>query len=801
VNKFLKTKFTDLHTSPEVKSAAERTEKRTGKKVGTKPADLIENYLERFREILDREDSAERDRGIKAIKRKMHELHVIKPDEVPKSYFEHQKKIVREQGYGDIEITNETRNQLTEVIITDQSSTMDKWINYLTSSDANVYPDWLKYWAFRSMLKLSSYDKKKKAFGKRKKDTVAPFPDLNQEALSYVVDIIEKKVNKIPIYAHGGYDEQTEYMKAIEGANFGKLYAYAIENVTPTEENELEKTAGEWVCYKQESDHMPLVKSLQGHGTGWCTAGESTAEAQLKTGDFHVYYTYDKNGEPIIPRVAIRMEGSQIAEVRGVAPDQNLDPYIGDVAEKKLQEFPDGPKYKKKAHDMKLLTEIDKKYKADKELSKEELTFLYEIDGKIEGFGYEDDPRVEEIKKDRNKKRDYSNIYNIEERYIIDNNRNLDENTKISFDKIPYRAPSNASFEEVERLSAIIGLNCNLTKIDQSIKDKLTKFEGNLADRSEQASYPNLKTVKGQIVADSTTTFQANALQSVGGDLYANKSTTFQVNALQSVGGTLDAPSATTFQVNALQSVGGTLNANKATTFQANALQSVGGDLYANKSTTFQANSLQSVGRELNADSTTTFQVNALQNVGERLDVENATTFQADALQNVGETLNAKSAKTFQANSLQSVGGDLNASIAKTFQVNALESVNGGLYVNNVKIFHINGLKSVGGTILANNAKTFQADNLQSVGRHIYARKVTTFQANALQSVGGNLDAPSATTFQVNALESVDGDIDAQSATTFEAGVLESVDEILLDKTKTEEIDIPEETKEKIEYV
>ena len=39
---------------------------------------------------------------------------------------------------------------------------------------------------------------------------------------------------------------------------------------------------------------MKLVKSLEGKGTGWCTAGIETARWQLQGGDFHVYYTKDK---------------------------------------------------------------------------------------------------------------------------------------------------------------------------------------------------------------------------------------------------------------------------------------------------------------------------------------------------------------------------------------------------------------------------------------------------------------------------------------------------------------------------
>jgi len=77
---------------------------------------------------------------------------------------------------------------------------------------------WAKYWIFKGMVKLASYDKGKKKFGTRDEHTVAPFPDLNREALAYVVDIIVKKARgeQIP------QDENNEEFKRIlNNANFG----------------------------------------------------------------------------------------------------------------------------------------------------------------------------------------------------------------------------------------------------------------------------------------------------------------------------------------------------------------------------------------------------------------------------------------------------------------------------------------------------------------------------------------------------------------------------------------------------
>ena len=44
----------------------------------------------------------------------------------------------------------------------------------------------------------------------------------------------------------------------------------------------------------------------------------------------------------------LRMEGSSIAEIRGIADNQNIESNMEDILEEKLKEFPDRDKYNKK---------------------------------------------------------------------------------------------------------------------------------------------------------------------------------------------------------------------------------------------------------------------------------------------------------------------------------------------------------------------------------------------------------------------------------------------------------------------
>ena len=168
-----------------------------------------------------------------------------------------------------------------------------------------------------------------------------------------------------------------------------------------------------WIKYDKGSSADELVDSLNGKNTGWCTAGHSTATSQLRGGDFYVYYTKDQDGQMSNPRIAIRMRGSRIAEVRGVGASQNIDEVMAgtDILDQKLLDFGvEGERYKKRSSDMKRLTEIEEKHKKAEELTKDELRFLYELDSEIEGFGYEKDPRVIEITSKRNVKQDLSHL-------------------------------------------------------------------------------------------------------------------------------------------------------------------------------------------------------------------------------------------------------------------------------------------------------------------------------------------------------------------------------------------------------
>ena len=353
-----------------------------------------------------------------------YETYVIKPEDIPQSYWNTQAQILVDEGRGaelrqlgvvphtktdehgkqsiDYVFPQRVAEPMVADIIERQKLSIQVWLDYLCSPESEGYPMWAKWWAFNGVVQLSAiFNDEQRRFNKRTKHTVASFIPLNAEALAHSIEQIRAAA------------ETVSSGKKTPETNFRKIYSNEIAAVLigkPSEEV-LRNTQGAWVKYESGSDPELLASALKDRGTGWCTAEVGTARDHLARGDFHVYFSQDALGNNTFPRVALRMNGRSIAELRGIGPMQELDPYISDVVEEKLKGFPGGDSYLIKVRNMRRLSKIVRKKGQGEEFALDDLSFLYELDGPIEGLGTHRDERIMEMLRGRDKRADLALVF------------------------------------------------------------------------------------------------------------------------------------------------------------------------------------------------------------------------------------------------------------------------------------------------------------------------------------------------------------------------------------------------------
>ena len=487
-----------------------------GMRESDKKRDKILNYFERLEKVHQKVSESKREEDLKLLKKFYYNLYVIKPEDIPNSYFEREKQIRRERGEGNIEITPERKQTLINQIIEDQKESLDKWIEYfLFDEESKSYDIWEKYWVFQGLQQLGKYNKETGKFSKRDKHTVYPFPPVEREAIFTTLKLMEDYIKD--------KKGDNEIRSALGSGNFKTLYEYSIKTIMNKGEKQSNTTLGKWIKYEQGSDYHILRDSLQGYYTGWCTAaGENFAKEQLENGDFYVYYTLDKNGEAKVPRIAIRMNGhNEIGEIRGIADNQNMEPEMISILEKKLEEFPDRDKYRKKEYDMQFLTTIDNKVQKGYDLTKEELRFLYEIDSKIEGFGYWEDSRIEEIINKRNITKDLACIFDCkEEEVCLGGDLPKDKTIKVYWDSLDLSGLTSA---EGLKLPDYIGGSLFLDSLTNAEGLKLPEYIKKTFDLFSLTSAEGLKLPKhigGNLCLDNLTSAEGLKLpEYIGGTL------------------------------------------------------------------------------------------------------------------------------------------------------------------------------------------------------------------------------------------------------------------------------------------
>ena len=360
---------------------------------------------------------------------------VMDYEDIPDAYWKQQEQILRDNGQGR-KLSEYEKEILAEDLIDKQRQSITSWTNYL--GDKNCpYPLWFKVYAFDGISKMSNTLNLDDAdYNRRDNTTALSFPKLNAEILAKVYRQINDfyGVDKKDWLSKNSDDEKL--VSLVKSANFPKLYAKELVDtkvILKTPER-TEDVHGDWFEYKLGDEEE--IASLA-EGTKWCVVDPNVAHNYLVYGqysnpeeddDYDQDYEDDEDWEdddikvedpeakfiifrledPNTPGVfasngsaSIRLDPNGIVdEISGLNEGQAVEDALVPIVKEKALSLPGGEKYLQKFDDKQTLIKLDNKMKEGEDLTKEELSFLYELDRPIATLDTynEEDPRIPELK-------------------------------------------------------------------------------------------------------------------------------------------------------------------------------------------------------------------------------------------------------------------------------------------------------------------------------------------------------------------------------------------------------------------
>ena len=345
---------------------------------------------------------------------------VMDYEDIPEAYWKQQEQILRDNGQGR-ELSRREKEILAEDLIDKQRQSITSWTNYL--GDKNCpYPLWFKVYAFDGISKMSNTLNLDDAdYNRRDNTTALSFPKLNAEILAKVYRQINDfyGVDKEDWLSKHPDDEKL--VSLVKSANFPKLYAKELVDtkvILKTPER-TEDVHGDWFEYKLGDEEE--IASLA-EGTRWCVVDPNVAHNYLVYGyysnsreddddqiekteaKFIIFRLEDPNSPGVFASngsASIRLDPDGIVdEISGLNDGQAVEDALVPIVKEKALSLPGGEKYLQKFDDKQTLIKLDNKMKEGEDLTKEELTFLYELDRPIATLDTYNrvDPRIPELK-------------------------------------------------------------------------------------------------------------------------------------------------------------------------------------------------------------------------------------------------------------------------------------------------------------------------------------------------------------------------------------------------------------------
>ena len=481
-----------------------------------------------------------------------------------------------------------------------------------------------------TLLKVYKKDDTKVIVKQRKlNETIEGHMLLNEKVLNVIYNNLDTYENFKELY-YAGVAEFNNIIKDTSEITLKNVNTYNM---------------GKWIKFdgrasdsENYAENVIKLKTLV-QDTSWCT--KTLASSQLEQGDFYVFIDNDNK-----PHIAVKMNGNEIDEVRGIknGDNQELEEEYRDVALSFLENNKD--------------IENGKSWLDKEEWNKRLIKYGKEIEDGT--FNSEETKQLVE------------DLFHFDYKSHFNTNSNLEELKK----KLP-------------KIKKYLAEYYNCTEEEICVGDYIPK---------EETRYP-YKVILGNSDFRYSNVTNLGNLRIIGGNAYFDFSEITDLGELQIIGRNAYFSYSYLTNLGKLQSIGGDANFRNSKITNLGKLQSIGGSAYFNYSNVTDLGDLQIIGRDAYFNYSYLTNLGKLQSIGGSAHFRDSNVTTLGKLQSIGGNVLFTYSKLTNLGELQSIGGDAHFEASEITNLGKLQSIGGDAQFKDSEITNLSNVKYIGGKI------------------------------------------------------------------------------------------------------
>ena len=520
-----------------------------------------------------------------------------------------------------------------------------------------------------TLLKVYKKDDTKVIVKQRKlNETIEGHMLLNEKVLNVIYNNLDTYENFKELY-YAGVAEFNNIIKDTSEITLKNVNTYGM---------------GKWIKFdgrasdsKNYAENVLKLKTLV-QDTPWCT--KTLASSQLEQGDFYVFIDKDNK-----PHIAVKMNGNEIDEVRGIknGDNQELEEEYRDVALSFLENNKD--------------IENGKSWLDKEEWNKRLIKYGKEIE---------------------------DGTFNSEEtKQLIEDLLHSDYRSHFG---------TNSNLEELKKLPKIkkyLAEYYNCTEEEICVGDYIPKEETRCPYKIILGNLGNADFANSKIT-------DLGKLKIIGENAFFTDSKITNLGKLQIIGGDANFASSKITDLGKLRSIGGNVLFSYSNVTNLGELQVIGGNAYFENSNVTNLGKLQSIGRSVNFRNSDVINLGKLQSIGDDARFGNSNIVDLGNLKSIGRSADFRNSNVTNLGELRSIGGNVLFSYSKLTNLGKLQSIGGSVEFNDSKITNLGKLQTIGGCAFFNDSEVIDLGELQIIENSAYFSNSNVINLGKLQKIG-----------------------------------------------------------------